>query len=413
MAMLFAFAHHLAPPLFRGLAVAACAAVLALPALAAPAGAKGPAQHGTKADARSASAEEPDKRNHGGGERIVALVNDEIITARDIEMRARFLAVSSNIGSRAQEVFKSLVKQDSTNQRLRAILEATIKANPGKSREQITAIFEVKKKEFAQALQKQAIDSARAGMVPKFREQAYQELIDERLKVQEAKRLGFEVADEEVNRVIKDIAERNKMTVDQFGKNMAGMGTSLTTMKSRFRAQIAWREVIRRRFSAQISVNQRDIDRLVAASDGGVEEGVELQLQKITLPLPSKIDQAALAHRFSEAEALRRKFGGCKGMAGLANGVAGAKFDDMKFQKPGVVSEPTRSMLVAAKDGEMLPPQTTASGVELYAVCSRRVARADDAARQKAQEELQTKEYERRAEGYLRDLRQDAHIEKR
>ena len=73
---------------------------------------------------------------------------------------------------------------------------------------------------------------------------------------------------------------------------------------------------------------------------------------------------------------MRRKFAGCRTMGEFAKGVPGASFEDMKFVKPSTIPEPTRSMLLSAKDGDMLPPATTTAGVELYAVCGRRAVAA-------------------------------------
>jgi peptidyl-prolyl cis-trans isomerase SurA len=85
----------------------------------------------------------------------------------------------------------------------------------------------------------------------------------------------------------------------------------------------------------------------------------------------------------------------------------------MKFIKPSSIAEPTQSLLLSARDGDMLPPVTGAHGIEVYAVCGRRPIKADEKAREKAQEELAQKEFEIVAKRHLRDLRQDAHIEYR
>ena len=120
-----------------------------------------------------------------------------------------------------------------------------------------------------------------------------------------------------------------------------------------------------------------------------------------------------MAKRYAEAEACASKFGGCKTMAGLAKDAGNARFEDLKYIKPSSIPEPTRSMLLSAKDGDMLPPATAAAGIEVYAVCGRRAVKADEKQREKAQEELAQKEFEIVAKRHLRDLRQDAHIEYR
>ena len=161
-------------------------------------------------------------------------------------------------------------------------------------------------------------------------------------------------------------------------------------------------------------MTHRDVDRVISSSalEAG-DDTSELQIQKITLALPSTIDQTALTKRYSEAEALRRRFRGCRTMADLTKGVAEAKFTDLKFVKPASIPEPTRTMLLGAKDGDMLPPATMSAGVEIYALCGRRAVAANDAQRTKALQELQSKELEILARRHMRNLRQEADIEYR
>jgi peptidyl-prolyl cis-trans isomerase SurA len=403
---------HMHQPVFRrsvpGALFASLLVMVGCPALAAAQTSK--AQTGK---AQTAAVEKPGgaAASKAGGQSIVALVNDEPVTAYEIEQRARFLSLSSNIGDKVKENFKRLAEQESTNQQLRAIMQQVIDSNKGKAPDQLRAIFEEKKKQFSMNLERQAIESARSGLLPQMRKGAQEELIEERLKLQEAKKNGIEVSDEEVRRVFKGLADNNKMTEEQFVQHLKGLGVDASTLKERFRAMIGWREVIRRRFSALVSVTQREIDRAVSASGDGGDDGVELHVQKMTLSLPTASDQAQMAKRFAEAEALRRKFGGCKSMAGLAKEAPGVKFDDMKFIKPSSISEPTRSLLLSAKDGDMLPPSATPGAIDLLAVCARRTVKGDEKQREKVQEDLRAKEFEMLAKRHLRDIRQDAHIE--
>ena len=94
-------------------------------------------------------------------------------------------------------------------------------------------------------------------------------------------------------------------------------------------------------------------------------------------------------------------------------GIAGAKLEDLGYRAPSTTAEPTRSWLTSAREGEMLPPSVTGDGIELYAVCARRVIKADDKRREQVQEELTMKEYDLVSRQYLRDLRQSADIEYR
>lgn len=344
---------------------------------------------------------------------IAILVNDEPITAYEIQQRTAFLAMQSSGGgpdlkSKAEARWKEIIK----NPKLNDELQALIRQRNVKSQEEAQAV----QKEFVIKLQKNMIDQlqreSRAAMLPKFRKEAQEELIEERLKLQEAKRVGIDISDDEVKRVMKGIAERNKMTEEQFTQQIKGSGVEIATMRDRMKAQFAWREVVRKRGQMLISINDRDVERMLSSSANEAgEDTIELQVQRITLLTPAPMDQTAMARRYAEADALRRKFGGCNSMPGLAKEASEAKYEDLKYIKPSTVPEPTRSMLLSAKDGDMLPPATAASGVEIYAVCARRPIKTDEKTREKAMEELAAKEFEALAKRYLRDLRQDAHIE--
>lgn len=374
-----------------GLVLAAQIASSAAPAAAAPA-----AKDGAKESASNQA--------------IIALVNDEPITNYEVRQRALMLG-GGDVGKRAQDNFKALIKNPKTTERLKAILNEVVKANEGKSRDEIIAIFEKRKKEFGANLQKQAVESARASIAPGSRKAAIEELIDEKIKLQEAKRLNTLVPDDEVNRVFAGIAERNKMTVEEFTRQIGG---NADAMRTRIRAALSFNEVVRRRFGAQIVISSRDVDRVVAAGTAtAVDDQVELDIRRIRIAIPAKLETGTVAKHLAEAEALRAKFAGCDGMGQLAASQPGAKFEVVGRQKPAAIAEPTRTMLLNAKDGEMLPPTVADGTVELWAVCGRSEVKAETQARDQAEGQLKQKEFELLAKRYLKDLRQDAHIEYR
>ena len=369
---------------------------------------KKPSRRATAKPTRSADAAPPAT---GGSTRIVALVNDEPITGFNVEERARFLALSSNIGDRARERMKAIAQDPRTNERLKAILQETVAANRGKTREQIIAAFEVRKKEFVVGLQRRAIDSARAGIIPTMRKKALDELIEERLKLQEAKKLSIVITDADVNRLLGEMSQRNKMTIAQFGEHLAKQGASINVLKGRLRASLAWREVVRKRYGHQINVSQREIEDLAMRSGG--EESQELKLALITIETPGNPDQRAMAARLSEANAIRAKFQGCKSMAQLAKGKPNTRYQDLGYKSANSIAEPTRSLLLSARDGEMLPANLSGGSVELYAVCGRRGVALDEDKRKAAENQLAMQEFEKLAQRYIYDLRKDALIEMR
>ncbi len=343
---------------------------------------------------------------------ILAIVNDEPVTAYEVEQRARLNAMSTNIGPRAQANFQSLIKQESTNNRLKALLQQTIRENQGKTREQILAVFERRKADFAKGLQKQAFESARAGVLPKLRKDALDEIIDEKLKIQEAKRQNAAVDDAALDNVIKSIAQRNKMTSDQFAAHLKSQGVAISSMRQRFRATLSWNEVIRRKFGRYVDISQRDVDQFVSKAPGA-EDAVELQVQRITFGAGGSLGQKELALALGAAEKLRAGFKGCASAPGLVKQTSGARLENLGPRRPDAIPEPTRSLLLNARDGEMLPATVGQTGVELWMVCGRKVVKGSEQAEERAKDELRQREFELLARRHLQDLRQDATIDRR
>ncbi|MCB1506571.1 MAG: SurA N-terminal domain-containing protein [Hyphomicrobiaceae bacterium] len=357
------------------------------------------------------------------GHAIIALVNDEPITAYEVEQRGRLLALNANVGDYIKNNIKTrwakIVKGKGINDEFRAY---ATKRNP-KSREELQKI----QQEFIKAKQKSLVDQlqseARAQASRGTEKQAIKELVEERLKLQEAKRNNVEASDEQISKIISGIAQRNKMTEDQFAKHMASMGVDIATMRQRFRAMISWNDVIRRRFGYQVAITERDVERFVdpAFSGDAAEAGggnVELVVQRVILAVPGNLDQRAVTEKLAQADQIRRKFAGCKSTAKLAASVGG-KFEDLGKRRPETISEPMRTLLLNAKSGEMVPPNVGPDGVELWTVCDRKEIAGDSGSQgpgagdtgSNAKEERRRKELDILARKHLKDLRQDATID--
>ncbi|MGE0024540.1 MAG: peptidylprolyl isomerase [Hyphomicrobium sp.] len=370
----------------------------------------------------TANAEDPggaDSKSKKAGTKkkggIAILVNDEPITDYEIEQRAAFLALQGGGGggdmkAKAEARWKAIVKDPKTNERFKALL----RENNVQSEEQARALQAKYVKDLQKNMIEQLKRESRQSALAGSRSKAEEELIEEKLKLQEAKRLNAVSDEAEIDKVVGGIAERNKMTLAQFGEHMKSMGVDIKTMRARFKAEMSWREVVRRRFGHLVAITEKDVDEFVASTPVSQQDDLELEVQRITLPLPAHVDQAAIAQRLAEADALSRQFSGCASMAGLA-GPAGGQFEALGARKPSSIPEPTRSLLLNASDGDLLPASVGASGIELWALCGRKAAGGEQAAsaRESAQAELRQKEFSVLAQKALKDLRQDASIEMR
>lgn len=111
---------------------------------------------------------------------------------------------------------------------------------------------------------------------------ALRELIDDRLKAQEAKRLGIAAGDKEVGAAIQSIERNNKMEPGGLMKELTQKSVPVGALINQVKASILWRKVLRRRVLPQVRVATNEVDdalnRIREAGGGFVTRVAEIVL---------------------------------------------------------------------------------------------------------------------------------------
>lgn len=144
---------------------------------------------------------------------IEAVVNDEIISALDLENRLRFTLMSATLPDNNQ-----------TRRRLK--------------------------------------------------QQVLLTLIDENLQLQEAKRLSVTIDDAEIGEAQRILEAQNNLPSGSLFKFLRSRGLEETTLMAKIRAEIAWGKVIRRRIMSRIDISDEEVEEVYIRlqSRRGVEQ---------------------------------------------------------------------------------------------------------------------------------------------
>jgi peptidyl-prolyl cis-trans isomerase SurA len=255
---------------------------------------------------------------------------------------------------------------------------------------------------------------------PALKKQAADMLIDERLQIQEGRKVSVTTSEEDVTAILTDMAQKNNLNVEGLATALGKGGVNIKTLKDRIRAQLVWQATVQKKFRRDIHIADVDVDEALAsgaaggvAAEGGAPPAAAepaLQLRQIKYSLPTGADQRVIAGQLAAAESMRARFKSC---ADLANGVQGANVTTLQDYKTASLAQPARLLVTNAKVGQMTPPTITQAAIELYAVCGKRSAASDSTTREQAQRQLMSQEMGLRAERLLRDVRAEAFIEYR
>lgn len=222
------------------------------------------------------------------------------------------------------------------------------------------------------------IESSNLPDQPQVRErilpQVLRNLIDERLKLQEARRLGIKVADAEIDKRIGDIEQRNNMPSGGMNNFLANSGIDPTTLENQIRADVAWLQVIRELYTPQVTISEREVDKAIAdiERDAGKPEYL---VSEIFLPVDDPAntgDVSQLADRL--VQQLRRGASFAALAQNFSQSPTAAQGGDMGWVHADALGNQVAGTLSQMSEGELAGPLHTDEGIYIIALRGRRTA---------------------------------------
>ncbi|MBO0346177.1 SurA N-terminal domain-containing protein [Roseibium limicola] len=240
---------------------------------------------------------------------------------------------------------------------------------------------------------------------------AEQELIDDSIKLAEAKRIGVTVSESDVNNAFGSIASNVKLSPSKLSQALRQNGVSPDTLKDRLRAQLAWSQVVRRRFQASVDITDSEVIAALRKSDMKDQQtSIEYDLKRVVVVVPQKSSNGFRAQRKRESDAIRAKFSGCDTSGPILGTYKEVVIMPIGRRLETEIPENMRTAIDKAGEGKLTAAEKTGRGYEMIAVCGKREIKSDIAARTEMENVLREKEGEQLSRRYLMDLRRRATI---
>jgi len=125
----------------------------------------------------------------------------------------------------------------------------------------------------------------------KIAPQVLRGLVDEKLKLQETRESGVKVTQGNIEQALKDIADKNKMTVDQLTEHLRSIGVPISTLATRVETELAWSYYVQSRLAKKILVGAEEIKDEINRIQTNAGKP-EYLLAEIFLPVESPAQEA-------------------------------------------------------------------------------------------------------------------------
>lgn len=113
-------------------------------------------------------------------------------------------------------------------------------------------------------------------------ETARERLIEDRLQIQEARRLGLRVTPDDIASGMSEFAARAELTSDEMIAQLGQAGIDRVTFENFIRAGVMWRDLVNQRHGADVRITGAQVDQALAVT--AVRPVTEVLLSEIFLP---------------------------------------------------------------------------------------------------------------------------------
>jgi peptidyl-prolyl cis-trans isomerase SurA len=247
------------------------------------------------------------------------------------------------------------------------------------------------------------------------RQEVIDELIDEKVKVKEAKRFGVDPSSSDIDQTYAGMAQRMRLTADQLTQVLEKQGVRPETLRARMKAEMVWTSLVRGRYKESLQVGEKDVAAAVKESgEGNLEvEASEYKMLPVVLIVPRGSPQSAFDQRKKEAEALRERVTSCADASNYFKTMQSAAVRDIVTKTSADLAPSLRDMLEKTTIGHLTPPETTKQGVEMVALCARNKTTIDTPKKKEMRDKMFVQKYEAKSKSYLQEVRKAAMIEYR
>jgi peptidyl-prolyl cis-trans isomerase SurA len=248
------------------------------------------------------------------------------------------------------------------------------------------------------------------------RQQVIDELIDEKVKIKEAKKYGVDPTATDIDQSYAAMGSRMRISPEQLTKSLESQGIRPDTLKARLKADMVWSNLVRGRYKESLQIGEKDVAAAVQVSGSDEKqeaEAFEYKMQPIVLIVPRGSGPAAIEARHKEAEALRSRVQTCDEANAFFKSMQNTAIREAIVKTSADIPAVLREVLDKTPIGHLTPPEVTKQGVEMVALCARKPTTVDTPKKKEIRDKMYVQKYEAKSKSYLQEVRKAAMIEYR
>ncbi|WP_061172327.1 peptidylprolyl isomerase [Caballeronia hypogeia] len=210
--------------------------------------------------------------------------------------------------------------------------------------------------------------------------QVLDQMVLERIQLQKAKEDGINIDDAAVNRTLARLAQQNQMTLDVYRARIEAQGVPWSTFVRDARTELTLSKLREKEVDSKITVSDGEVANYIASQRGpGSRNASDLRLQHIMFKLPANAPESDVAKVQAQADAVLKQAQAGEDFSKLAKqnsqDTDAGKGGDLGFRVPGSLPAGIVTAVSTLRPGQVVPTLLrTDGGFEIVKLVDRRAS---------------------------------------
>ncbi len=264
---------------------------------------------------------------------------------------------------------------------------------------------------------------------PDPRKFALRMMVDEIIKIAEAKKYKMDATDKEISSQMGRMAKSMKTDSSGMESLLKKNGVEPSSLKQFIAAQIAFSRILSSKYQVKFNVEQADVDKKYSEIKNGLEQKVSTIMKdprmkpvqiysiiQIDLPVETPNDPMLMQARAVEAGQYIKQFKGCGSARAAASGIFNVKIGKKIDAVAAKIPAPMRQALDRVGPGGAMGPARGPSGIQVIAFCGKSTVtppkpKYELPTRQQVEAAVSNEKYATIEAKYMVEMRKHAYVE--
>ena len=242
-------------------------------------------------------------------------------------------------------------------------------------------------------------------------------MIDNVLMEQESRKTGIAVRNEEVTAAINDIQKQRNFSQDEFRKNLERDGITMDALRKDIWNQLMRMKLIRRDIKSRVAVTDEEIGEYYSKHREDYEGKESVRIKQILLLLPKERDPAVKEKLRADAEAIHKRLMNGEPFEQLSakysQGPEAAAGGDVGYIERGMIHSEVEDAAFSLPLNQISGVIESSVGFHIIQVIDRRGAglKAIESVREEIREKIDREKMDKKYGEWIEELRKKSHIE--